>query len=229
MTSNSKINKFLDNLKFDKFRSFRKFILTLKTENLSTSYDYGNGYFYQSFEKINLSGLRKTNERVNALKLNDLIDNKSILDVGTNTGFLIMQTNLSFKHCTAIDWDRSSILVADECKKKLKINNINFFCSNFLEFKSETKFDVILSLANHTTYDGGINNYINYFSHIKNFMHENSILVFESHHPEIEKEEKLKEIMNYLKNSFQVTNSGEYKFNNYADDKRKFFILKLVN
>ena len=74
MTSNSKINKFLDSFKFDKYRSFRRDILNFKNKNLSTTHDYGNGYFYQSFEKINLNGLRKTEVRVKALDLNNLLE-----------------------------------------------------------------------------------------------------------------------------------------------------------
>ena len=78
MSSNSKLNKFFDSLKFDKFRTFRKKVLDLKNHNLSLNHDYGNGYFYQSFEKINLSGLRKTKDRVKALNLDSLLYNKNI-------------------------------------------------------------------------------------------------------------------------------------------------------
>ena len=229
MTSNSKLNKLLDNFKFDKYRNLRKKILDIKNKNLSNTHDYGNGYFYQSFEKIKLSGLRKTDLRVNTLKLNSLIKGKNILDIGTNTGFLLMQTNLSFLSCVAIDWDLSSILVAKECQKQLEIKNIEFIQKNFLEFSSKKKFDVALSLANHTTYDGGIKNYIEYFEHIKKFLNKNALMIFESHHPEIEKEDDLNQILNFLKKSFKIINSGTYEFNNYADDKRKFFILKLLS
>tara|TARA_A100000164_G_C21932803_1_gene786540 strand:+ start:790 stop:1479 length:690 start_codon:yes stop_codon:yes gene_type:complete len=228
MTSSAKINKFLDNLKFDKFRNFRKFLLNLKNKNLSSTHDYGNGYFYQSFEKINLNGLRKTQTRVDALNLNNYIENKNVLDIGTNTGFLIMQTNLLFKKCVAIDWDKPSILIAKECQKKLEIDNINFFCKNFLEFESDDKFDLILSLANHTTYDGGIKNYIEYFDHIKKFLKKNSILIFESHHPEIESDSEIEQIIKYLENSYELIDSGIYKFKNYADDNRKFFVFKFI-
>ena len=54
-------------------------------------------------------------------------------------------------------------------------------------------------------------------------------MIFESHHPEIEKEDDLNQILNFLKKSFKIINSGTYEFNNYADDKRKFFILKLLS
>ena len=229
MSSNSKLNKFFDSLKFDKFRTFRKKVLDLKNHNLSSNHDYGNGYFYQSFEKINLSGLRKTKDRVKALNLDSLLSDKTVLDVGTNTGFLIMQTNLTFKNCVALDWDKSNIEVANSCKKELQVNNIDFICEDFLKFSTDKKFDVVMSLANHTTYDGGIKNYKEYFQHLINYMCKGSILIFESHHPEIEKKEQISEIRNYLKNYFIIKNYGNYKFNNYADDGREFYILEKIN
>jgi len=229
MSSNSKLNKFFDSLKFDKFRTFRKKVLDLKNHNLSSNHDYGNGYFYQSFEKINLSGLRKTKDRVKALNLDSLLYNKNVLDVGTNTGFLIMQTNLAFKNCVAIDWDKSNIEVANSCKKKLQINNIDFICEDFLKLNTDKKFDVVMSLANHTTYDGGIENYKEYFLYLIDHMNTNSILVFETHHPEIEKKEKISEIMDFLKKFFTIKDSGNYNFNNYADDGREFYILEKIN
>jgi cyclopropane fatty-acyl-phospholipid synthase-like methyltransferase len=229
MSSNSKLNRFFDSLKFDEFRTFRKEILDLKNHYLSSNHDYGNGYFYQSFEKINLSGLRKTKERVKALNLDSLLSNKFVLDVGTNTGFLIMQTNLAFKSCVAIDWDKSNINVANICKKKLQINNIDFVCDDFLKFNTDKKFDVVMSLANHTTYDGGIKNYKSYFLRLINHMNTNSILVFETHHPEIEKKEQISEIIDYLKKFFQIKFSGKYHFNNYADDNREFYIFEKIN
>ena len=229
MTASSKINKFFDSLKFDKYRTLRKKILNIKNKNLFNAYDYGNGYFYQSFERIGLSGLRNTEMRVNSLGLNNLLKGKSILDIGTNTGFLLMQTNLSFLNCVAIDWDLSSILVAKECQRNLEIKNIIFFQKNFFDFHTEKKFDVVMSLANHTTYDGGIKNYIEYFEHTKKFLNKNGIMIFESHHPEIENDNDLKIILEFLKKSFEITYSGIYKFNNYADDKRKFFILKSID
>ena len=55
------------------------------------SYDYGCGYFYQSCETINLSGLRSSKKEFLNYSINDLIKNKDILDVGTNTGFLLFE------------------------------------------------------------------------------------------------------------------------------------------
>ena len=86
-----------------------------------------------------------------------------------------------------------------------------------------------MSLANHTTYDGGIKNYKEYFLHLIDHMNTNSILVFETHHPEIEKKEQISEIMDYLKKFFIIKDAGNYNFNNYADDGREFYILEKIN
>ena len=53
-----------DNFKFDKHRKFRKIIYKDLKNNDVEKYDYGNGYFYQSLDKINLSGLRSSKNRL---------------------------------------------------------------------------------------------------------------------------------------------------------------------
>ncbi len=226
MTSSSKLNRIIDNFKFDKFRIFRKKLINLNDRSQKTKHDYGNGYFYQSFEKIKLSGLRSTKKRVDVLNLDKILINKNILDIGTNTGFLIMQTNLKFNKCIAIDWDQNNINIANQCKDELKIKNIEFICDDFLKFTNYEKFDIVLSLANHTTYDGGIKNYVDYFNHIIKFMDKSSILIFETHHPEIENKNQIENIISYLIKYFKIKQRGVYKFNNYADDNREFFILE---
>lgn len=228
MTSKSFINKLYDSCKFDIHRSFRREIINIKKNNLGKNYDYGNGYFYQSFEKINLSGLRQTKKRVEVLNLNKVLTDKTVLDIGTNTGFLLMQTSVNFKKCIAIDWELSNILVAKKTQQYLNIKNILFLCENYTKYNINEKFDIVLSLANHTTFDGGIQNYKDYFSRLINNLSQNGILIFESHHPEIESKNKLDQIINYLLNRFTIIEHGSYNFNNYADDGRFFFILKKI-
>ena len=44
-----------------------------------TYYDYGEGYFYQSFASAHISGFRNTEERISHLGLNALVEKKSVL------------------------------------------------------------------------------------------------------------------------------------------------------
>lgn len=53
-----------------------------------SSYDYGEGYFYQGCRFIGITGLRDTDARVNAMRLQQLVAGKSVLEIGCNTGFL---------------------------------------------------------------------------------------------------------------------------------------------
>ena len=69
----SKINRYKDYLKFDNHRKIRLEIANIKNE--LDQYDYGEGYFYQSLSKINLSGLRNTQIRKDFLNLSKFTKN----------------------------------------------------------------------------------------------------------------------------------------------------------
>ncbi len=225
MTSNSRFNFIIDSLKFDKNRSIRKKILKIIAADQKT-FDYGNGYFYQSCEKINLSGLRKSKKRADILNLEELTLEKKVLDIGTNTGFLLFEMNNNFNFCDAIDWNPTLIKTANEVKEYLGLDKITFFSEDFMTFDFNKIYDVVLSLANHTTYDGGIDNYKTYFEKINKILCSNGYLILESHHPSYEKPEKFSEIINYLGKTYKIEKNFKYKFNNYADDKREVFFLK---
>jgi len=227
---NSKIlsffNKIKDLFKFDSHRNIR--INISKIKNDKNLYDYGEGYFYQSLSKINLSGLRNTKFRKDKLNLDKITNNKKILDVGTNAGFLLMEMNNNFHSALGIDYNCSLIKIANLVKNYLNINNIEFKCKNIYEFESRQKFDVILSLANHSTFDSGINNTIKYFDKIINLINDDGIIVFESHHPKYENLEKFNNHVAYLKKNFIQISEGEYLTNNFYDYGRKFVILKKI-
>ena len=87
----SSINKFFDYIKFDQYRNLRVQINKILKEDIKSNFDYGYNYFYQSLDKINLSGLRKTQKRINALGLQNLVKNKSVLDIGSNIGAISLQ------------------------------------------------------------------------------------------------------------------------------------------
>lgn len=227
MANYSKINKLIDFFKFDEHRKVRSELVDIiSSPSDKPLYDYGTGYFYQSFEKINLSGLRKTKERAKALNLDEFTKNKTILDIGTNSGFLPMEFENNFESLDGIDYNPTLIEVANHCKKYLQINNINFEASDFMSATIDKKYDLILSLANHTTFDGGIESFEAYFEKVLSILDGNGILVFESHHPQYESEESLEKVLTYLNSHFETIRSGQYNFNNFYDDGRKFYILK---
>ena len=108
----------------------------------------------------------------------------------------------------------------------MNIKNINFYPEDFLEIKLENKYDLILSLANHSTYDKGISNTKLYFEKIHSLLNNNGILVIESHHPKYEDLTNFKKIIidNFNKD-LKIIKKGKYQFNNFYDDGREFYIL----
>jgi len=221
----SKLNKSLDSLQFDRYKKLRKIISNI--EKNSSFYDYGEGYFYQSLSKINLRGLRNSKYRKDILKIERFSKNKSILDIGTNTGFLLMEMENNFKNCLGIDHNPSLIEIANIVKNNLGISNINFLCKSIYDFDLDKKFDIVLSLANHSTFDKGVEDTKKYFEKILKLIQTKGLLIIESHHPDYENLEEFEKISKNLLENYSLLEEGFYNIKNYYDNKRKYLILQL--
>ena len=119
--------------------------------------------------------------------------------------------------------------MANTAKNYLNIKNINFKTENFASNKINEKFDIVLSLANHHTFDEGISLTENYFKKIINLLNINGMLVLESHHPQIESLEKFMQYINSLKIYFDIERIIKYKTDNFFDNGRSLAILKKIN
>tara|TARA_B100002019_G_C21152786_1_gene539101 strand:- start:270 stop:962 length:693 start_codon:yes stop_codon:yes gene_type:complete len=222
-----KYNLLKDYIKFDKFRSLRKEILSIsKTEK-----NFYNGeYFYQSLPSINLSGLRDTKNRIEKIVTSKLLEGKSVLDIGTNIGSFLIELNSFFKKGTGIDLVKTNIQIGNLILKRLGINNINLINGDFNNYNFNEKFDVIFSLANHSTADKNIIDEKSYFKKIISLLKINGILVIESHHYLVQSHQEFKKIVeeNCLE-KFEILSTGKYDFGNFFDYNRIFYIMRLKN
>ena len=95
------------------------------------SYDYGNGYYYQSFGELHISGYRNTEERINTLALATRLKGSSVLDIGSNSGFLLASLSDVISEGRGIEVNpflvESARLVTDYMKAR-NINFLNFVC-----------------------------------------------------------------------------------------------------
>lgn len=221
----SKINYFKHFLSFDKNREIRKKIISLN-KKLNNEFDYNLGFFYQSFPKINLSGLRNTSKRIEILNLDKYFFDKDVLDIGSNIGAILMNTKCSFKKGIGVEYNKYLVQISNELKNYLNLYNCEFYCDDFNKIQFNNQFDVVLSLANHHTFDKNISNTDMYFNKIYNLLKKNGVLIFESHSPLYEKEKDLTLILDKLKINYDIIENGIYKFGNFFDLNRKFFILK---
>ena len=191
--------------------------------------DYGSGYFYQSFNKLKISGLRDTVSRINNYNIKNYTKNKNILDIGSNTGFILFELENNFKKATGIEYNKNFSSISNYVKNIFQISNINFIENNFMNYNfNKEKFDLILSLANHHTYDEGINDTKLFFSKVNDLLNEGGFLILESHHPKIETYDEFNIHLSILKKDFNFIEIFKKKISSkyYYDNGRWLVILK---
>ena len=87
----NKIKDFM-NLKSNK-KLIKDFLNILSDQK---TFDYGNGYFYQSSNLLKISGLRDSRKRIIKYKLQNYLLDTNILDIGTNTGFFLLELEQNY-------------------------------------------------------------------------------------------------------------------------------------
>ena len=98
------------------------------------------------FHEVNLA------ERVKHLGLREITKNKSVLDIGCNAEFILLYLIDVYKN--GFDYNPHLIKIANATKSFKKINNTKFSSSSFEDIEIQESYDVVLSLANNSTYEG---------------------------------------------------------------------------
>jgi SAM-dependent methyltransferase len=151
------------------------------------SYDYGLGYLYQSFSPLGLSGRRNTERRVAAASLIERTRGRSILDIGCNAGFISLSLAPTAKQVTGFDFNPHLVAVANRCSRYLELENTRFLVSSFADFPETERFDVVMSLSNHVTFDGPVfPTFQGYLEKCARLLNKGGLIVFESHTPAFE-------------------------------------------
>jgi SAM-dependent methyltransferase len=195
-------------------------------------YDYGAGYNYQSFSELNLSGFRSTEKRVSALDLNNLLSGKMVLDIGSNMGSVLFNVRESIKYGLGVEINEFLVEQSKLIAKYLGIDNKIEFQSVPFEQISNTHqdFDAILSLANHSTFDGNTKQSLDsYFHKIHSLLTDDGILIFESHPPELEPADSLQKTINLLEDYFFTTKVDVRGLDGFLDKNRTYFLCKKKN
>ena len=97
----------------------------------------------------------QTNELLNLLKIFELeseikLEGKKILDAGTGSGHRITNVAQFYQKCNflGLDISEKSLDIANELKKKRKIENIKFQKMNLMnKFSKKEKFDIVLCMG----------------------------------------------------------------------------------
>lgn len=170
-----------------------------------TSADYGAGYLYQSFPRIGLRGFRQTEVRVDQMAITDAITGHSVLEIGCNSGFLSLTLAPSASRYVAFDNNPFLIEIARLTQTTIGDASVEFSIDSVETFDTSEKFDIVLSFANHSTWDGNMKMPLeSYFSKLHNLMATNGILFFESHHPALESTDQVRETLKVLQEFFVI-------------------------
>jgi len=190
-------------------------------------FDYGAGYNYQSNLELHLSGFRSTEKRVMALNLTERLLGKTVLDIGSNMGAILFNVRESIKSGLGVEINEflveQSELISNylNSNEKLKFSNIPFEDLN----EEQSTFDVILSLANHSTFDGNTKQSLDsYFNKIYGLLTEDGQLIFESHPPAIEPVDTLNNTINLIEKYFTATKIEAEGLDGFLDKDRTYFI-----
>ena|SRR3990167_1488100 len=157
--------------------------------NTWDSYDYGEGYFYQSCDAVHVTGLRDTTGRIQFMNLKERLKGKKVLEIGCNTSFLTVSVARFVKTIEGFDINPFLISSGKRVAKYLKTDNCTLKVCSFEKFSTEEKFDTVLSFANHSTFDKNTKQSVqDYFKRCHDLLKPSGELLFESHPPEHEGE-----------------------------------------
>jgi SAM-dependent methyltransferase len=189
-------------------------------------YDYGEGYFYQSFSALGVSGLRSTEGRVQALNLKALVEGKTVLDIGCNAGFVSHSIAGAARQVTGLDVNPLLVEIARLAADHLRLSNTVFLASGFEDAPLTGPFDVVMSLANHSTYDGQTAHSLEaYFDRCHALLRPGGLLVFESHAPSFEGD-KLDKVCDIIGARFDIRERRLLDYGTYLDRGRTLVLAQ---
>ncbi len=197
--------------------------LALQTEQWPT-YDYGEGWFYQSSDELGITGLRNTTGRVQAFGLADLVRGRTVFEIGCNTGFLSLAIASSADRVVAFELNPYLIAIAEAGKEFLGRTNVAFTVAAFEDMPEGEHYDDVLSFANHHTYDGNTRQSLSdYFERCHAFTKPGGRLIFESHPPELEGTE-FHRTLDLIERYYTIERSEVHRYGTFLDQGRRFIV-----
>jgi SAM-dependent methyltransferase len=189
-------------------------------------YDYGHGYLYQSSPSLGFSGRRDTARRISSMSLLEYTRSKSVLDIGCNSGFISIALAQTATHVTGLDFNPNLINIATACAAYLELINTRFIYCPFRDFPDRERFDVVMSLSNHITFDGPVLPTVDgYIDRCARFLKPDGVLSFESHTPVFEaREHSMNELAHRLDRRFKRQSVDNSSTGTKLDRDRLLFV-----
>ena len=175
------------------------------------SADYGAGYLYQSSPRLGLRGFRHTDARLRSMAIGAELAGRRVLEIGCNSGFLSLELAAGTQRLLGFDNNPFLIRIAVLAQAELSgMGQVEFRVDTVEAFASDERFDVVLSFANHSTWDGNMTLPLQaYFAKLQTLLLPAGVLYFESHHPALESRQQLAQTLQVLGEYFAIESQRE--------------------
>lgn len=189
------------------------------------TYDYGEAYWYQSSDELGITGLRDTTGRVEAFGLRDLVRDRSVLEIGSNSGFLSLAIAPAARRVVAFEINPYLVEAGRIGARHLGVENVEFSVTSFEDFDpGDERFDDVLSFANHHTYDGNTRQGLDdYFRRCHELLRPGGRLIFESHPPALEGRDFARTV-EIIERYFDLERSEVHRYGTFLDQDRRFLV-----
>lgn len=189
-------------------------------------YDYGEGYFYQGCDPVGVTGLRDTQARVRAMDLGERVKGLSVLEIGCNAGFLSVSIAPFASRVVGFDLNPHLVDIGRSVASHLGLDNVEMLVSSFEDFSTDETFDVVLSFANHSTYDQNTRQSVSdYFERCRGLLRAGGLLLFESHPPEHEGAGLL-DVVTLIRARFELQEERVLDYGTFLDRNRTFIAAR---
>lgn len=140
---------------------------------------FGEGNFYQSYDRMGIIGQRPTRERIKKYRILNFAERQDrVLDIGCNCGFFDLQLAEHVNQIVGIDINKTLIEIAQKTKKIVNDQKCFFLAGDFKTFKSEDKFHIIMAYAVIYWIHMGMEQFVD---KIDGLLEHGGYLVLESH------------------------------------------------
>ena len=189
-----------------------------------TSYDYGEGYFYQGLNEICVTGLRDTSARISALNMSEIVRGRKVLDIGSNTGFVSIKLAETATSVEGIESNPYLNKIGTLTASYLEMTNVKFNDQSFEDFKASNSYGVVTSFANHSTFDGNTRQTVEeYVVKCHSLIEDGGLFLFESHAPAYEGSQ-LTNVLNLIEDHFKIIETSILHTGRRFDDGRTLLL-----
>ncbi|MCQ2956237.1 MAG: class I SAM-dependent methyltransferase [Opitutales bacterium] len=148
------------------------------------------------------------------------------MDIGCSFGFLSIELARFAESITGFDINPYCIRIADIVAHYLQVNNTRFLPITFEDYQEQAEYDVVLSLANHHTFDQNTHQSLqSYFQKCATYLKPGGLLLFESHAVCYETPEQLEKVIQVIAQFFDIRERRVLNKGNRVSDRGRTFCV----